>query len=328
MDTPTLAALLHQPAFASLAINLVVGLIALAMHFRMRRLMRRPMPIVTASPAIDTGPTAVARAADAEPASRAVIDTASSDEAAVAATTAADAPPPVPRRDDALVRHSAPLWLGACAGFHLLNVLIFALVLLPAVATALIAAGAGGALMADAADATQVLLPVCVLIGLSALLLANLTERLTIDEARRGGLPLWPATIMLGVLEAIMFAFRRPDLGYLVGEGAWLLACILMTAGLIRLSLRRILGAATRSFALATCIGFLLRSLLSLLGILQVVSAMLLAGSIDSLGALGGLIGDSTAALPMLKAIATAWTGVGLLLMAGTWRVSRVFPSG
>ncbi|HVI91631.1 MAG TPA: hypothetical protein VM659_25265, partial [Dongiaceae bacterium] len=149
-----------------------------------------------------------------------------------------------------------PRWLGTCGRFHLLNALIFALVLVPAlVATSAVADRPA----ANALDATTLLLPVCVLVSLSALMLANLTERVTANELRPSRMPLLPATVMVGIVEAILFALDRADLGVLVSQGAWLLACILMTAGLIRLSRRDTDDIPNRAITLLTALGFFLR---------------------------------------------------------------------
>lgn len=258
-----LAALVGRPAFASLLINILVGLIALLFAMRWRR--------------------------------------------AVAADT-----PVRPR----------PRWLGTCGRFHLLNALIFALVLAPSlIATSDVANQPA----ANAVDATTLLLPVCVLVSLSALVLANLTERVTANALRPSRMPLLPATVMIGIVEAILFALGRADIGVLVSQGAWLLACILMTGGLIRLGRRASDDVPNPAITLLTALGFFLRALLTLLGILQIVSALLPEGNVLTFASLGGAIGGAIDAAPALKVILMLWTGIGLLLMALSWG-SRVRP--
>jgi len=214
------------------------------------------------------------------------------------------------------VSRPRPRWLGTCGRFHLLNALIFALVLAPALVAGSDVAGQPAA---NAIDATTLLLPVCILVSLSALMLANLTERVTANELRPNRMPLLPATVMIGIVEAILFALDRADLGYLVGQGAWLLACILMAAGLIRLSRRDGDDLPNRLLTLLTALGFFLRALLTLLGFLQILSVMLPAGNVLTFASLGGVIGSAIESLPLLKTILTLWTGIGLLLMAISW---------
>lgn len=322
--------LLREPAFASMAINFAVGIIALLMRWRFGRVSRgvkrpakapaqaplKPAPhsVLHPAPSSQASPAAIAPADEPgeappipSPVERLTTETALVDEAATA-----DA-----RSAEVLPNEAPPLWLGACASFHLLNALIFALVLLP---TFVAADSAPASPVAAAIDASFLLLPVCVLVGLSALLLASLTERLTTNAASRHRIPLLSITVLIAVVEAVLFALNRADLGYLVSQGAWLLACILMMAGLIRLGLRGLLSPAARSCAWITLAGFFARALLTLLGMLQLLSVMLPEGNALSFAALGGVIGGSLAAAPALKAIGAAWTGIGLLLMAATWQ--------
>jgi len=214
------------------------------------------------------------------------------------------------------VSRPRPRWLGTCGRFHLLNALIFALVLAPALVAR---SNVADQPAANAIDATTLLLPVCILVSLSALMLANLTERVTANELRPNRMPLLPATVMIGIVEAILFALDRADLGVLVSQGAWLLACILMAAGLIRLSRRDSDDIPNRVLTLLTALGFFLRALLTLLGVLQIVSTLLPAGNVLTFASLGGAIGGAIEAAPALKVILTLWTGIGLLLMAISW---------
>jgi hypothetical protein len=209
-----------------------------------------------------------------------------------------------------------PRWLGTCGRLHLLNALIFALVMAPSlVATSTVAHQPA----ANAIDATTLLLPVCVLVSLSALMLANLTERVTANDRRPSRMPLLPATIMIGIVEAILFALDRADIGTLVSQGAWLLACILMTGGLVRLGRRDGDDGPNAAITLLTALGFFLRALLTLLGVLQIVSTLLPAGNTLTFAALGGTLGGAIDAAPLLKVILALWTGIGLLLMALSW---------
>lgn len=329
--------LLREPAFASMAINFAVGIIALLMRWRFGRASRgvkRPaeapdqaplQPVPHPAPSSQASPAAIAPA-DApgeappipSPVERSPVEASMAETASVDGAPSTAAPSPDARSVEVLPAETLPpLWLGACASFHLLNALIFALVLLP---TFVAADSAPASPVTAALDASFLLLPVCVLVGLSALLLASLTERLTANAASRHRIPLLSITVLIAVVEAALFALNRADLGYLVSQGAWLLACILMMAGLIRLGLRGLLSPAARSCAWITLAGFFARALLTLLGMLQLLSVMLPEGNALSFAALGGVIGGSLAAAPALKAIGAAWTGIGLLLMAATWQ--------
>lgn len=316
-------ALLGEPAFATMVINLVIGLMALLLRlfggplFRRRALRAaeiQSFPSSSPSPAQPTPgmiPLAMVAAEPSGPVSH----------------EPPASPPPLQRLKmqaggDALPVAAPPRWLGACAGFHLVNAVIFALILLPS----FVARRADQSAMLDAmsVDPLSLLLVVCILVSMSALLLANLTERLTVPAAASRRPPLLPTVIMIGVVEGIFFALDRADIGYLIAEGVWLISCIIMTARLLRLSPRTELSSAGRSVTLATGIGFFARALLTLLGMLQVASALLPAGNVFTFASLGGVIGDTIALSPLLKAICTAWTGIGLLLMAGAWRQNEV----
>jgi hypothetical protein len=284
-----IAELAQQPAFAAAIINLLIGLIAL----RMRGGAARQVVV------------------DADP----------------------DA---IPLADVGAGHISAASWLGTCAAFHLLSAVLFALTL-----PHYLMAAAEPAPDPDlhATIETGLLFVVCLLLGISALQLAALTERLTAvlpqssaaapsplaqhvpTATRRSSVPFVPVILVIGLIEVITFALHRPDLGYLVSEAGWMLACILIAGGLIRLWLSRALGGATRFWALVTAIGFFARALVSLASVLESLSALFLSGTPYAADPLTGPLALILGHAALAKAIVIAWTGLSLLLLAKAWRV-------
>lgn len=275
--------LAQQPAFAATLINLLIGLIAL----RWRRALARP----------------------------AVVDSAS-DAGAVASGSA------VP-------------WLGICAGFHLLSAVLFALTL-----PHYLMASVQPALDADlhASIENLLLFVVCMLLGISALQLAALTERLTAilphpvtasppltqhlaPSAQRSSVPFVPVILVIGLIEVATFALHRPDLGYLVSEAGWMLACILIAGGLIRLWFSSVLGGGARFWALVTALGFFARAVVSLASILEALSGLFLAGTPYAADPLTGPLALILSHAALAKILVIAWTGISLLLLAKAWRV-------
>jgi hypothetical protein len=221
----------------------------------------------------------------------------------------------------AVVRR-APNWLGACAGFHLLSAVLFGLAAMqPLLAGGDQASGDPGGGMSWRNPGFVDLLVICALVGISALLLANLTERLTLLAGQRSSLPLLPAALVIAIVEAILFALGRPDLGYLVSEGAWLLACILLSAGLFRLPAKLDLGAPARLWSMLTGLGFFARALIALLLLLQTAAGLLLAGTPLAGVSMPGIFALVLEHVGLAKMIAIAWTGGGLLLLALAWPV-------
>jgi hypothetical protein len=215
-------------------------------------------------------------------------------------------------------RATAPGWLGACAVFHLLSAMMFALV---SVQLRLTASDAPAEMTFWAAYSPVILLSVSTLLGLTALLLANLTERLTLAPDQRPSLPLLPAAAVIALVEGILFALRRPDLGYLVSEGAWLMVCILITAGLLRLRQSIPLLPLAQVFAVLTACSFFAHALVALPVLIQTAIGLLLPRTSMIGATLPGIGGEILAHIGSLKIIINAWSGFGLLLLAITWGV-------